>query len=160
MLVVPDILKLVTDVIAPPIEELPVIVKAIDPPLIVVELVIVEPVKVRVPVPEMVTAPEYVCIPEVVTSAPRSEVVDTVNDEALVIAAFRSRAPVIAIAPRAFVAPTVSADESPITKVPVPKAAVRFLGVAPSLFNVPLNVTLPLDVVVNVVSAVNVVAPA
>ncbi len=61
----PDTLKLVTEVIFPPIEELPVIVKAIDPPLIVEELVIVEPVKVRVPAPETVIAPEYVCIPEV-----------------------------------------------------------------------------------------------
>ncbi len=64
----------------------------------------------------------------------------------------------IAIAPRAFVAPTVSAVPSPITKVPVPKAAVRFLGVAPSLFNVPLNVTFEL-VVVNVVAAPKVTAP-
>ena len=43
----PDTLKLVTDVIAPPIEELPVIVKAIEPPAIVEVLVMVEPVKVR-----------------------------------------------------------------------------------------------------------------
>ena len=52
----PETLKLVTDVIAPPIEELPVIVKATDPPLIVEELVIVEPVNVLSAVAN-VTAP-------------------------------------------------------------------------------------------------------
>jgi hypothetical protein len=56
-LVVPEILKLVTFVTAPPIEELPVMVKAIPPPLRVEELVTVVPVKVLVPVPVTVTAP-------------------------------------------------------------------------------------------------------
>ena len=55
--VVPDTLKLETEVIAPPIEELPVIAKASPPPFNVVELVIVEPANVLVPVPVTVTAP-------------------------------------------------------------------------------------------------------
>ena len=52
-------------------------------------------------------APVYVCVPDVVTFAPRLEVVDTDNELALVIAASRSRAPVILIAP--------SADDPPTT---------------------------------------------
>ena len=43
--------------IAPPIEELPVMVNAIAPPFNVVELVTVEPVNVLVPEPVTVTAP-------------------------------------------------------------------------------------------------------
>ena len=56
-LVVPDTLKEVALVIFPPIEESPVIAKAMAPPFIVVVLVTVEPVKVLGPVPETVTAP-------------------------------------------------------------------------------------------------------
>ena len=94
---------------------------------------------------------------EVVTLAPRSEVPETLIDVADVIAAFKSRLPVIPITPTLFVAPTVSNALSPITKVPVPKANVRSRAVAPSLLSVPLNVTL-LFVVVSVVFAPSVAA--
>ena len=43
------------------------------PPAIVLEFVIVEPVKVRLP-PLRVTAPLYNCVPVVVTSAPKAAV--------------------------------------------------------------------------------------
>ncbi len=55
---VPEMLKLVTLVIAPPIEALPVIVSAIAPPSNVDELVTVVPCNVLVPEPDTVTAPE------------------------------------------------------------------------------------------------------
>ena len=56
-LVVPETPRLVTLVIAPPITELPVMVKAKPPPLSVEEFVTVVPVKVLVPAPVTVTAP-------------------------------------------------------------------------------------------------------
>ncbi len=90
--------------------------------------------------------------------APKSLVVETLSEVALVIAALRSRAPVILIAPNGFVAPTVSAVLSPMTSVPVPKLKVRSRGVVFELFTVPLKVTL-LFVVVSIVFAVKVVAP-
>ena len=43
------------------------------PPAIVLEFVIVEPVKVRL-LPLSVTAPVYNCVPVVVTSAPKAAV--------------------------------------------------------------------------------------
>ena len=54
-----------------------------------------------------------------VTLAPRLELPETDIDVALVIAAFKSRLPVIAKAPKASVAPTVSAVVSPKVIVPV-----------------------------------------
>ena len=60
----------------------------------------------------------------VVTLAPRSLVSDTVKENALLMAALRSSAPVMAIAPKALLAPTVSAAPSPNTAVPVPKLKV------------------------------------
>ena len=133
-----------SDVIAPPIEELPVIVKAIEPPAIVEVLVMVEPVKVRVPVPETVTAPEYVCIPEVLTLAPKSETPDTVNDaapaelsEVFCIIALRSNAPVIAIAPNGFVPPTTPLNLT--VGVLDPAVIVKALAVPPSLSTVEPN---------------------
>ena len=56
-LVVPDTLNELALLIAPPIEELPVIAKASPPPFNVVELVTVIPANVLVPVPETVTTP-------------------------------------------------------------------------------------------------------
>ena len=57
-----------------------------------------------------VTSPVYVCVEEVVTLAPRSEVVDTDNEVALLIAAFRSKDPVILIAPKVLVPPTIPSN--------------------------------------------------
>lgn len=71
-----------------------------------------------------VTAPLYVCKPVVVTLAPSSLVSDTLKEAALLMAALRSSAPVMAIAPKALVAPTVSAVPSPNTAVPAPKLKV------------------------------------
>ncbi len=94
------------------------------------------------------------------TSAPRSDAAETLNDDAEIIAAFKSNAPVITIAPNPFVTPTVSDESFPITKVPDPKLAVRSRGVSPSLFNVPLNVTLLFVVVSVLFPPLNVTAPA
>ena len=58
MVEVPETLKFVTFIIAPPIDALPVMVSAIAPPFKVDELVTVVPVSVLVPVPVTVTAPE------------------------------------------------------------------------------------------------------
>ncbi len=56
--VVPETLRMVTSVIAPPKTALPVIVSALVPPAMVELAVIVVPCKVRVaPVPVSVTAP-------------------------------------------------------------------------------------------------------
>ena len=68
--------------------------------------------------------------------APKSEVNDTDNEAALVIAALRSRAPVIDIAPRAAELPTVSPVSLPKTNVPVPRLAVNAFAVE-SLLTVP-----------------------
>ena len=54
-----------------------------------------------------VTAPVYVCVDVVVTSAPRLEVEDTDSDVALVMAAFKSKIPVILIAPKVLVPPII-----------------------------------------------------
>jgi hypothetical protein len=50
---------------------------------------------VNVTLEDNTAAPVYVWSPVVVTSAPRLEVEDTSSDVALVIAAFRSKIPVI-----------------------------------------------------------------
>ena len=160
MVVVPETESVVTPVmvsaVPSPKTALPVIVSALLPPVTVPFVVMVEPVRVRSP-PLKVTAPVYVCVLEVVTLAPKSLVVETLSEVALVIAALRSRAPVILIAPNGFVAPTVSAVLSPMTSVPVPKLKVRSRGVPPSLLSVSLKVTL-LFVVVSVVFAPSVTA--
>jgi len=81
--------------------------------------------------------------------APRLEVPETEIDVALVIAALRSRLPVIAKAPSPSVAPTVSAVASPKTIVPVlpPVSNVRLFVSPLVLFKVPLKVMLSLVVV-------------
>ena len=56
---------------------------------------------------EIVISSEYVCVDEVVTFAPRLEVPDTDNEVALEIAAFRSKIPVILIAPKVCVPPII-----------------------------------------------------
>ena len=89
--------------------------------------------------------------------APKSEVNDTDNEAALVIAALRSRAPVIDIALRAAELPTVSPVPLPKTNVPVPRLAVKFLA-PPELLTVPLKVRL-LSVVVNIGEVVNKALP-
>src|SRR6056300_600484 len=73
----------------------------------VLSLSIVEPKVMLLSVVVNVTAPEYVCVDEVVTSAPRFEVPDTESDVALVIAALRSKIPVILIAPKVCVPPII-----------------------------------------------------
>ena len=57
-----------------------------------------------------VTAPLYVCVEDVVTSAPRLEVVDTDSEVALLIAWLRSKDPVILIAPKVLVPPTIPSN--------------------------------------------------
>ena len=93
-----------------------------------------------------------------VTFAPKSDVRDTLKEAALVIAALRSSAPVMLMAPKAKLAPTVSAVPSPNTAVPAPKLKVNARAVLDALFTVPLKMTLLL-VVVKVVAAPNVTAP-
>ena len=102
--------------------------------------------------------------------APRSEVPETAMDVApavapLPIAAFKSKSPVISIAPRSYNTPIVSAVAFPkITSAVVPlsllsKSMVNALLVASSELTVPLKVML-LSVVVNVTSTLNVTAPS
>ena len=81
--------------------------------------------------------------------APRLLAPETEIDVALVTAAFKSRLPVIDNAPKASVAPTVSAVVSPKVIVPVlpPVLNVKLLTSSLVLFNVPLNVMLSLVVV-------------
>src|SRR6056300_2014076 len=66
-------------------------------------------VNVLVP-PDKVTAPVYVCVEEVVTFAPKLEVEDTSNDVALVIAAFKSKVPVISITPKVLLPPIIPSN--------------------------------------------------
>ena len=114
MLEVPEMLKFVTFVIAPPIDALPVMVRAIAPPSKVDELVTVVPVNVLVPEPLTVTAPEYVCVPVVVTLAPMVEVPETLKFVTLVIAPPIDALPVMVSA----IAPPFKVDEL-VTVVPV-----------------------------------------
>jgi hypothetical protein len=67
-------------------------------------------VVVNITLADNVTAPEYVCVDEVVTFAPRLEVEDTDSDVALVIAALRSKIPVILIAPKVCVPPIIPSN--------------------------------------------------
>ena len=87
-----------------------------------------------------VTAPVYVCVAEVVTLAPRSDAPETESDVADVIAALRSRAPVILIAPNVLVPPMMPLN----CALPELRLNVRLLVSAPSELIVelePLNVT-------------------
>ena len=75
-----------------------------------------EPVKFVIPAGERTVAPLYICAPDVVTAAPISDVKDTDKLAApavapFPIAAFKSKAPVISIAPR--------------SKLPTPTAALN-----------------------------------
>ena len=62
---------------------------------------------VNVTLEDNTAAPVYVWSPVVVTFAPRLEVEDTDSDVALEIAAFRSKIPVILIAPKVCVPPII-----------------------------------------------------
>ena len=88
----------------------------------------VDPCNVRSP-PDKVAAPVQVCVPVVVTFAPRFDVVDTDNEVAFVIAASKSSAPVIPIAPNAALPPTAPSNSISFA------LTVRFL-VVPSLLTV------------------------
>src|SRR6056300_467437 len=81
-------------------------VNPLVPPASVDPKLTVDAVKV-LSAPDKVTPLVYVCVDEVVTFAPRSEVEDTDSDVALVIAALRSKIPVILIAPKVLVPPTI-----------------------------------------------------
>ena len=77
---------------------------------------------------------------------------ETDNEAALVIAALRSRAPVIDIAPSGCVAPTIPSS------LRVPPLTVKLLAVALLLFTVPVKLTVP-DVIVDVMSPLKVTGP-
>ena len=83
-------------------------VKPYPPSIVLAD--IAAPVLVKVVLALNVTAPLYVCVDEVVTFAPRSEVVDTDNEVALLIAWLRSKDPVILIAPKVLVQPTIPSN--------------------------------------------------
>ena len=85
------------------------IVNAFVPPSTVDPKLTVDAVKV-LSAPDKVTAPVYVCVDDVVTFAPRLAVVDTDNEVALLIAWFRSKDPVILIAPKVLVPPTIPSN--------------------------------------------------
>ena len=78
-------------------------------------------------------------MPEVVTLAPRSEVVETESDEAEVMAALRSSAPVMLIAPKLPLVPPPTAPLNSTSEVPTLKVSA-FASDA-SAFTVPLKVT-------------------
>src|SRR6056300_374285 len=101
--------KVDNPVAAPSRFNAPVMIKALVPPATVVPKLTVDAVNVLVP-PDKVTAPVYVCVEEVVTFAPKLEVEDTSNDVALVIAAFKSKVPVISITPKVRVPPTIPSN--------------------------------------------------
>ena len=77
---------------------------------------------------------------------------ETDNEAALVIAALRSRAPVIDIAPRGCTAPTIPSS------LRVPPLIVKLLAVELLLFTVPVKLTVP-DVIVDVMSPLKVTGP-
>ena len=81
-------------------------VNPLVPPARVSTKLTIDAVKV-LSAPDNVTPLVYVCVDEVVTSAPRLEVEDTDSDVALEIAAFRSKIPVILIAPKVCVPPII-----------------------------------------------------
>ena len=90
-----------------------------------------------------------------VTFAPKSLVPETDSEAALVIAAFKSKAPVIAMAPKApFAAPPMIPANSASL---VPTLMVRALAWLAALLTVLPNV-IKLSVVVNVVAAPKVAA--
>ena len=101
-------------------------------------------------------AAEYVCVPVVVTSAPKLDTPLTLNEVASVIAAFKSRAPVIAIAPTAWLPPTIPSKLISVELPPV--ASVKFLLVLFALLTVSSNVITSL-LVVKVTAALKVTAP-
>ena len=88
---------------------LPVMVNPFVPPASVDPKLTVDAVKV-LSTPDKVTPLVYVCVDEVVTSAPRFEVPDTDNEVVLLIAASRFKLPVISIASKLLLAPTVFAN--------------------------------------------------
>ena len=147
---VPDTLTPPSDDASPSKSKFPVIVMAFDPPLIALRF-IVEPCKTTAVLSVVVS--EKVWFPVVVTFPPRSEVPDTSTEDAPIIAAFRSRFPVIFIDPNALVAPTAL----PNCTSPVPELIVRSLVVL-SEFTVPLKTTLEF-VVVRVLEALKIVFP-
>ena len=92
----------------------------------------------------------------VVTSAPTFDAPETLKDVALVIAAFKSNTPVIAIAPNELEPPTIP-SKLISTELP-PVVIVKFLFVLSALLTVFENViTSPLDV--RVTLALKVTAP-
>jgi len=111
----------------------------------VLEKVIALDVVVNVGLVLNVTAPVYVCVPLVVTLAPKSAVVETEREVADVIAALRSRAPVILIAPKVPLVPPPTAPLNSTSDVPTLKVSV--LASEASEFTVPLKVTCALVVV-------------
>jgi hypothetical protein len=92
----------------------------------------------------------------VVTSAPRLDVVDTDNELALVIAASKSRAPVIPIAPSAPSVPPPTALSNSTSEVPT--LIVKSFASVASEFTVPVKVICEL-VVVRVMSFATVTFP-
>ena len=95
-------------------------------------------------------------MPDVVTLASRSEAPLTVKEFASAIAAFKSNTPVIAIAPRPWLPPTMP-SKLMCTVLP-PVVTVKFLFVLSALLTVFENViTSPLDV--RVTLALKVTAP-
>jgi len=109
----------------------------------VLEKVIALDVVVNVGLVLNVTAPVYVCVPLVVTFAPKSAVVETESEVADVIAALRSSAPVIAIAPSVRLPPTTPLNSTSDE----PTLRVKLLVSEASEFTVPLKVTCALVVV-------------
>ena len=69
--------------------------------------------------------------------APKSLASDTLKDAALVMAAFKSMAPVMAMAPNGLVAPTVSTVPFPNTAVPLPKIKFNARAVLEALLTIP-----------------------
>ena len=77
---------------------------------------------------------------------------DTDNEAALVIAALRSRAPVIDMAPSGCIAPTIPSS------LRVPPLIVKLLGVESLLFKVEVKLTVP-DVIVDIIFPLKVTGP-
>ena len=93
-------------------------------------------------------------MPEVVTLAPKLDAPLTLNLVAEVIAAFKSRSPVIPIIPTEFVPPTIPSNLTAL----VPTLAVIFLAVESDELTVPPKPTTEF-VVVNVLFAPKVTLP-
>ena len=86
--------------------------------------------------------------------APKLDAPLTLNEDADKIAAFKSRSPVIPIAPTAFVPPTIPSNLTALE----PTLNVKFLAVELDELTVPPKLTTEF-VVVKVLAADNVVAP-